>query len=181
MCKLHFLGYRIYLHFSCFFWCHHVFERPWPLPLSNSERQQRWGVKTIANEGKALLSRKCDRVKSYYKKVADMTEKEKEKEKAAFRRKTIEIVRRHRKKIRELKLKVAAERQDEQNDDANTVILISEEDEHYDDDDDDDDDDDPQERHGMSACELDILLFLQLLLPTVLLLLLFHFVCKKFT
>ena len=47
-------------------------------------------VKKVATEGKAFLRRECDRVKPYYKKVADMIEKET----ALFRRKTNERVRR---------------------------------------------------------------------------------------
>ena len=60
--------------------------------------------------------------------------------------------------MRELKLKIAAERQEEKDYDAYTVILSSEDYHyyyyyHY------DDDDDPQELHGMFACQLNILIF----------------------
>ena len=54
---------------------------PRPLPQSNSKQQQQWRVIKIANEGLAFLRRECDRVKSYYKKLANMTGEDIEKEK----------------------------------------------------------------------------------------------------
>ena len=49
-----------------------------PLPLSNSERQQRFRARKIAEMGGAFLKRESERVKAYQKKVADMTDEEKQ-------------------------------------------------------------------------------------------------------
>ena len=75
-----------------------------PLPLSNSERQQRFRARKIAEMGGAFLKRESERVKAYQK-VADMTDEEK----ARNRRLTNIRVRRHRKKKREEKLAAQAD------------------------------------------------------------------------
>ena len=76
-----------------------------PLPLSNAERQRRYRARKIAAMGDAFLKRESERVKAYQKKVADMTEEEK----ARNRRLTNIRVRRHHKKKREEKLAAQAD------------------------------------------------------------------------
>ena len=76
-----------------------------PLPLSNAERQRRYRARKIAAMGDTFLKRESERVKAYQKKVADMTDEEK----ARNRRLTNIRVRRHRKKKREEKLAAQAD------------------------------------------------------------------------
>ena len=75
------------------------------LPLSNAERQRRYRARKIAAMGDTFLKRESERVKAYQKKVADMTDEEK----ARNRRLTNIRVRRHRKKKREEKLAAQAD------------------------------------------------------------------------
>ena len=76
-----------------------------PLPLSNAERQRRYRARKIAAMGDTFLKRESERVKAYQKKVADMTDEEK----GRNRRLTNIRVRRHRKKKREEKLAAQAD------------------------------------------------------------------------
>ena len=113
-----------------------------PLPLSNSEWQQRFRARKIAEMGGAFLKRESERVKAYQKKVADMTDEEK----ANSRRFTNIGVRRHRKKKREEKL--AAEADVEEDEDWSTDGFNS------DDDDDETDDGGDSSDGGDGAQEL---------------------------
>ena len=100
-----------------------------PLPLSNAERQRRYRARKIAAMGDAFLKRESERVKAYQKKVADMTDEEK----ARNRRLTNIRVRRHRKKKREEKLAAQADVVEDEdwssdgsisNDDETVVIAV---------------------------------------------------------
>ena len=52
------------------------FKRAWLLPLSNAQWKRHYRAKKLTEEGDEFLRKDSQRIKSYYKKVSDMTPKD---------------------------------------------------------------------------------------------------------